>query len=449
MPLKLPDTATWFSALQHKVDRLQTIRQRGRVDQVIGMVIESIGPPVSVGDRCSISSHRNGDIQAEVVGFRGNRVLLMPLGDMQGIAPGSIVTATDEPFTVGVGKELLGRVLNGIGDPIDDLGPLLNLETRRPIYNIPPHPLRRTLIHEPLPTGVKAIDALLTCGKGQRFGVFAGSGIGKSVLMGMIARHTAADVNVIGLIGERGREVREFIERDLGKEGLKRSVVIAVTSDQPALIRIKGAFAAMTIAEYFRDQDLSVMFMMDSITRLAMAQREVGLAVGEPPTTRGYTPSLFAMLPRLVERAGNSAHGSITGLFTVLVEGDDLNEPVADAVRSILDGHIVLSRKLSERSHYPAIDVLGSISRVMNQVVSQEHMSSARELNRILATYRESEDLINIGAYEEGSNVEIDRAIDMIDSIRSFLQQDIETGSSFEESRAKLIDIIGEAGRLH
>ncbi len=443
MPLTMPEITSWFNGARRKIEKLQTIRQRGRVDQVIGLVIESIGPPVSVGDRCLISSRRNGDVLAEVVGFRGNRALLMPLGDMEGVSPGATVTATDEPFTVGVGSGLLGRIVNGFGQPIDGKGPV-DFEIRVPIHQAPPQPLSRKPIREPLSTGIRSIDALVTCGKGQRFGVFSGSGVGKSVLMGMIARHTSADINVIALIGERGREVREFIENDLGEEGLKRSVVIAVTSDQPALIRIKGGFAATTIAEYFRNQGLDVMLMMDSITRLALAQREIGLAVGEPPTTRGYTPSLFAMLPKLLERAGTSSRGSITALYTVLVEGDDMNEPVSDTVRSILDGHIVLSRKLASMGHYPAIDVLSSVSRVMNDVVSKEHMTCAREMKKLMSAYNEAEDLINIGAYEEGSNPDIDQAIDMMEGIREFLRQDYDSGSNFEETEKRLIQMMTE-----
>jgi flagellum-specific ATP synthase len=412
---------------------------------VIGLVIESIGPEVSVGDRCTITSRRNGSLPAEVVGFRGNRVLLMPLGEMDGVGPGSIVTATGEPYTVAVGQELLGRVLDGLGVPIDDKGPL-GVAARRPILAKPPHPLSRRRITEPLATGIRCIDGLLTCGKGQRFGIFAGSGVGKSVLMGMIARYTSADVNVIALIGERGREVRDFIEKDLGEEGLARSVVIAVTSDQPALARIKGSFAATTIAEYFRDQGMNVMLMMDSVTRLAMAQREVGLAVGEPPTSRGYTPSLFAMLPRLLERAGAAEVGSITALYTVLVEGDDMNEPVADTVRSILDGHIVLSRKIAAQGHYPAIDALSSVSRVMGDVVSKDHRNAAVVLKRMLAAYREAEDLINIGAYEEGTNPEVDAALKLRDATREFLTQQVENHDNFTDTVARLKAISAASG---
>ncbi|MCF7810686.1 flagellar protein export ATPase FliI [bacterium] len=443
MPLHLPDTSVWFNDLKREVERLQTIRQRGRVRQIIGLVVESDGPAVSIGDRCSISSRRNGDVLAEVVGFRGNSVLLMPLSEMEGIGPGSVVTASDEPFTIGVGKALLGRVIDGLGRPIDNNGHF-EVETRRPIYHKPPDPLTRKRITEPLSTGIRSIDGLLTCGKGQRFGIFAGSGVGKSVLMGMIARYTSADVNVIALIGERGREVREFIEKDLGEEGLKRSVIVAVTSDQPALVRIKGAFAATSIAEYFRDQGLDVMLMMDSVTRFAMAQREVGLAVGEPPTSRGYTPSLFAMLPKLLERTGTSLKGSITGLYTVLVEGDDMNEPVSDAVRSILDGHITLSRKIATQGQYPALDILSSVSRVMNDVVSIEHKQVANEFKKLLAAYNESEDLINIGAYEEGSNPEIDRVITMIRPMREFLKQDLTVGSTFKDTIEHLTSLMME-----
>ncbi len=438
---KSPDTSLWFDRMMNTVANTQTIRRSGRVQQVIGLVIESIGPEVSVGDRCTVASRRGIGIPAEVVGFKGNRVLLMPLGDMDGIAPGSVVTADGEPYTVAVGEELLGRVLDGLGQPLDMKNPLPPL-ARRPILNKPPHPLSRRRITEPLTTGIRCIDSLLTCGKGQRFGIFAGSGVGKSVLMGMIARYTSADVNVIALIGERGREVRDFIEKDLGEEGLKRSVVIAVTSDQPALMRIKGSFAATTIAEYFRDKGLNVMLMMDSVTRLAMAQREVGLAIGEPPTSRGYTPSLFAMLPKLLERAGAAEKGTITGLYTVLVEGDDMNEPVADTVRSILDGHIVLSRKIAATGHYPAIDALASISRVMGDVTTPSHRSAAVALKRLLAAYREAEDLINIGAYEEGSNPDVDEAIRLRDPIKAFLAQSIEDSNSLDETIGRLEALV-------
>lgn len=420
------------------------IRSNGKVTQVIGLVIESMGPAVALGEMCHVRSWDDGMVtSAEVVGFKGNRVLLMPLGEMSRIAQGSEVTACREPFSIGVGEELLGRVVDGLGRPIDGKGYIHTVE-RRSIYANPPNPLVRKRIDQPLATGIRAIDGLLTCGKGQRVGIFSGSGVGKSVLLGMIARNTSADVNVIALIGERGREVRDFIERDLGSEGLKRSVVVAVTSDQAALVRTKGALVATTIAEYFRDQGLDVMLMMDSLTRIAMAQREVGLAIGEPPTTKGYTPSVFALMPKLLERAGKASRGSITGLYTVLVEGDDFNEPISDAARSILDGHIVLSRKLAARNHYPAIDVLESVSRVMIDVVAREHREAANHMIEILATYREAEDLVNIGAYVSGSNPRIDRALDMIEEVNAYLKQDIYEKADYEESVERLIRMMGE-----
>ena len=416
----------------------------GKIVQVIGMIVESIGPSVSIGEICTIKS-RNGDDMAiaEVVGFRNNRVLSMVLGDVSKISPGNEIVASGKPFIIGVGPKLLGRVINGLGEPLDDKGEL-EIEEYSTIYNDAPHPLNRKRVLESISTGIRAIDTLLTMGKGQRMGIFAGSGVGKSVLLGMIARNTSADVNVISLVGERGREVRDFIERDLGQEGLKRSVVVVSTGEQPALIRIKAAFIATTIAEYFRNRGLDVMLMMDSITRVAMAQREVGLAIGEPPTTKGYTPSVFSMLPKLLERAGNSNNGSITGLYTVLVDGDDMNEPIADASRSILDGHIVLTRKLASAGHYPAIDVLQSISRVMPDVTNDRHKELATKLLDLLATYTESEDLINIGAYVKGSNPKIDKAISMIQPIREFLKQKIDEKTTFEESLKKLSVLMAE-----
>jgi flagellum-specific ATP synthase len=416
----------------------------GKIVQVIGMIVESIGPSVSIGEICTIKS-RNGDDMAiaEVVGFRNNRVLSMVLGDVSKISPGNEIVASGKPFIIGVGPKLLGRVINGLGEPLDDKGEL-EIEEYSTIYNDAPHPLNRKRVLESISTGIRAIDTLLTMGKGQRMGIFAGSGVGKSVLLGMIARNTSADVNVISLVGERGREVRDFIERDLGQEGLKRSVVVVSTGEQPALIRIKAAFIATTIAEYFRNRGLDVMLMMDSITRVAMAQREVGLAIGEPPTTKGYTPSVFSMLPKLLERAGNSNNGSITGLYTVLVDGDDMNEPIADASRSILDGHIVLTRKLASAGHYPAIDVLQSISRVMPDVTNDKHKELATKLLDLLATYTESEDLINIGAYVKGSNPKIDKAISMIQPIRDFLKQKIDEKTTFEESLKKLSMLMAE-----
>ncbi len=420
------------------ISTVEPITLSGRVRQVIGLVIESDGPNVSIGETCLIENGSSTQrIRCEVVGFKDRKVLLMPLGEISGIAPGSRVIATREPFTVAVGHELLGRVLNGLGQPIDGKGPI-RCSARRMVSQSAPHPLSRRRIATYLATGIRAIDALLTCGKGQRVGIFSGSGVGKSVLLGMIARNSEADVNVIALIGERGREVRDFLDKDLKDEGLKKSVVVAVTSDQASLIRVKGAMTATAIAEYFRDLGLDVMLMMDSVTRVAMAQREIGLAIGEPPTSKGYTPSVFALLPKLLERSGTSTVGSITGLYTVLVEGDDMTEPVADAVRSILDGHIVLSRKLANQNHYPAIDVLESVSRVMIDVISEEHRQAAENIREILATYREAEDLINIGAYVKGTNPKIDVAMEKIGAIRDFLKQDINEASSFSETVERL-----------
>ncbi len=424
------------------IERIDPIKQRGKVTQVVGLLIESLGPSVSVGEICDLVYSRTAKpVKSEVVGFKERKVLLMPLGPMLGIGPGTEVVATHQALSVGVGRELLGRILNGLGEPMDGKGPLVTSQ-RRSVYASPPHPLERKRIKEPLPTGIRAIDGLLTCGKGQRVGIFAGSGVGKSVLLGMIAKKSEAAVNVIGLIGERGREVRDFIERDLGEEGLKRSVVVVATSDQPPLIRLKGALVATTIAEFFRDEGFDVMLMMDSVTRIAMAQREIGLAIGEPPTSKGYTPSTFAFLPQFLERAGNSHRGSITGLYTILVEGDDMNEPISDACRAILDGHIALSRKLASQNHYPAIDVLESVSRVMIDVVGPEHMEAAKKLHEALATYRDSEDLINIGAYVPGSNKRIDYSISMIDRINSFLKQDIEEDTGYEETVDRLIGMF-------
>lgn len=417
------------------------VRQYGKVRQVIGVVIESLGPNMAVGETCSISYKRTAEpVLAEVVGFRDNKVLIMPLGELMGIGAGSDVVAHGAPLEIGVTDHLLGRVLGGLGRPIDGKGTIV-AENRAVVTALPPPPLSRRRVTEPLSLGIRAIDGMLTCGRGQRVGVFAGSGVGKSTILGMIARNTAADVNVIALVGERGKEVRDFIERDLGEEGLRRSVVIVSTSDQPALVRIKAAFVAMTIAEYFRDQGLDVMFMMDSVTRFAMAQREVGLAIGEPTTTRGYTPSVFALLPKLLERAGTSERGTITGLFSVLVDGDDMNEPVADAVRSILDGHIVLSRQLAAANHYPAIDVLQSVSRVMPDVVDQNHYSAAAAIRDVLATYKDAEDLINIGAYVPGSNPRVDLALSKIEGVRHFLRQGIYETSSYEQTLAKLMSV--------
>lgn len=407
------------------VRKTASMKLNGKITEIIGLVIEAQGPSVNLGELCHIHP-RNGKepIPAEVVGFRQNRVLLMPIGEMHGLGPGCDVVSAQQTLKVPVGMNLLGRILDGLGMPIDG-GSSLHSNYTYPLHAVPPSPLSRRRISEPLSVGVKAIDSLLTMGKGQRVGIMAGSGVGKSTLLGMIARNTSADISVIALVGERGREVREFIERDLGEEGLKRSVVVVATSDQPALVRLKGALTATAIAEYFRDQGMNVMLMMDSVTRFALAQREVGLTVGEPPATRGYTPSVFAMLPKLLERSGTGPQGSITGIYTVLVDGDDMNEPIADAVRGILDGHIVLSRDLAAKNHYPAIDVLASVSRVMLEIASKEHWQAAQKLRTVLATYREAEDLINIGAYVRGSNHHIDQAVDLIDDAREFLQQQV------------------------
>lgn len=428
----------------HRINERRFIKYIGNITKVTGLTIESNGPIASIGELCYIYPHNKKEhILAEVVGFRDDNVLLMPLGDMNGIAPGSKVIASGKTLKVPVGEELVGRVLDGLGNPIDGLGQLKTLKTYE-VSNTPPNPLERKMITTPLSLGVKSIDGLLTCGKGQRIGIFAGSGVGKSTLMGMIARNSSADVNVIGLIGERGREVREFIQKDLKEEGLKRSVLVVVTSDQPALIRVKGALVTTAIAEYFRDLGLDVMLLMDSVTRFAMAQREVGLAIGEPPVTRGFTPSVFAMLPKLLERSGTSNKGSITGLYTVLVDGDDLNEPITDAVRGILDGHIVLSRKLANQNHYPAIDVLASVSRVMSSIVSKEHLSMAKEIKNAMAVYKESEDLINIGAYKRGTNRNIDKAIDIKEDIDNMLKQEIMASYSFEETISIMKDIVSK-----
>ncbi|XID95128.1 flagellar protein export ATPase FliI [Paenibacillaceae bacterium WGS1546] len=418
---------------------MESLRINGKVIQIIGLTVESEGPDASIGDVCAIHPMKGGKpVLAEVVGFRDNRVLLMPLGELHSVGPGCDVVATGNPLTVQVGSELLGKVLDGLGRPLDGS----RLSARMPHYstnNSPGNPLDRPRVTIPLGVGVRAIDGLLTVGEGQRIGIFAGSGVGKSTLLGMIARNTSADVNVIALIGERGREVLEFVEKDLGPEGLARSVVVVATSDQPALIRIKGALIATTIAEYFRDRGMNVMLMMDSVTRYAMAMREVGLAIGEPPATRGYTPSVFAALPKLLERAGTGPTGSITAFYTVLVDGDDMNEPIADAVRGILDGHIVLQRSLANKGHFPAIDVLSSVSRVMKDIVGEEQQGAAEQLKKLLAVYRDSEDLINIGAYQNGSNPEIDKAIQYYELIRSYTQQKTNEKVTLQEAQERLI----------
>ena len=421
------------------IEESEPIKMSGKIVQVIGLVIESKGPNVSMGELCYIKSRFPGvePIPAEVVGFRDGKVLLMPVGDMAGIGPGCEGVSAQKTLQVKVGPQLLGRVLDGLGNPMDGKGPILS-KLEYPLQASPPDPLHRPRIHESLFVGVRAIDGLITLGSGQRIGIMAGSGVGKSTLLSMIARNTEADVSVISLVGERGREVRDFIERDLGEEGLKRAVVVVATSDRPALVRIKGAMTATAIAEYFRDQGKKVVLMMDSVTRFAMAQREVGLTIGEPPATRGYTPSVFALLPRLLERAGTSEKGSITGIYTVLVDGDDMNEPIADAVRSILDGHIVLSRAIAAQNHFPAIDVLASVSRVMSDVVVDEHMAANRNMRALMAVYKEAEDLIHIGAYVKGSSKKIDEAIEKIDAINGFLCQGVFEQTTFEQTIQQL-----------
>jgi flagellum-specific ATP synthase len=405
----------------------------GKVIQVIGLVVEAEVQGVSVGELCKIFVTKKKHILAEVVGFKEGKVLLMPLGSTAGIRPGGLIFATGSPIEVKVGPDLLGRVLNGLGEPMDGLGEI-DFEAVYGIDNDPPDPIKRPRITEVLSTGVKSIDGLLTLGRGQRIGIFAGSGVGKSTLMGMLARNCTADVNVISLVGERGREVKDFIEESLGEEGLKKSVVICATSDQPPVIRLKGALVGTAIAEYFRDQGKNVLFMMDSVTRFAMAQREIGLATGEPPTTKGYTPSVFAMLPRLMERAGTSEKGSITAIYTVLVDGGDMDEPIADAARGILDGHLALSRDLAAKNHYPCIDVGHSVSRLFSVVASEPHKEAAGKMREVLARYSEAEDLINIGAYVKGSNPKIDNAIDKIDNVNSFLRQRTHDECLFNDS---------------
>lgn len=427
----IPD---WSPYLQ-MVRSANTFRNYGRVIQVIGLVIEGTGPLLAIGDACCI--HRNDGkdpVQAEVVGFRENRVLVMPLGETRGIQPGNRIIPLGSPARAQVGTGLLGRVLDGLGQPMDHKGPLLSTK-KYPIYAPSPPSLSRRRISVPLDTGIKAINGLTTLGKGQRIAIFSGSGVGKSTLLGMIARHTTAQVNVVGLIGERGREVREFIEKDLGEEGLKRSVVVVATSDQPPLIRMRGAYLTTTLAEYFRDQGMDVLLMMDSMTRFAMAAREVGLAIGEPPTSKGYTPSVFVQLPKLLERAGTVAdRGSITGIYNVLAEGDDIHDPIVDAIRSIVDGHLVLARDLAAQNHYPAIDVLGSVSRVMNDIVDKNHLAARDKMVSLLAIYKRAEDLIQIGAYAPGSNSQIDEAIKKMPEINRFLRQGIDEKMDFKES---------------
>lgn len=407
----------------------------GRITRVIGLVLESEGPKASIGEVCILKNKSGKEIsKSEIVGFKdNNKILSMVLGELSEISPGMEIISTGKSLSISVGDHLLGRIVDGLGNPLDSAGKLQSSEERS-IYALPPNPLMRKRIKEPVSTGIRAIDGMLTLGKGQRVGIFAGSGVGKSTLIGMIARNTSADINVIALIGERGREVKEFIEKDLGKEGLSRSVVVVATSDAPALVRVKAAMTATSIAEYYRDKGMDVMLMMDSVTRFAMAQREVGLTIGEPPTSKGYTPSVFSHLQKTMERAGTSDKGSITGMYTVLVEGDDMNEPIADAARGILDGHIVLSRKLASLGHYPAIDVLESVSRVRNDVISEEHQLASKKIQEMMALYRNSEDLISVGAYNKGQNPKLDKAIDRIDYINEFLTQGVYEHAEYNET---------------
>ena len=429
-----------FEKIRKKVLDCNMVYSEGVVKKVIGLTIEVSGIKAFVGEVCTIYNERNQKIPCEVVGFKDEDVILMPLGELIGIAPGCRVVPEGKPLGIKCSDDLLGKVIDGIGNSLNE--EIVFGGTLYPLDREPPDPLKRRRIKNILPTGVRAIDGFLTCGEGQRIGIFAGSGVGKSTTLGMIARYADADVNVISLIGERGREVLDFIEKDLGEEGMEKSVVVCATSDKPALVRLKGAFTATAIAEYFRDQGKKVILMMDSVTRFAMAQREIGLAIGEPPASKGYTPSVFAMLPRLMERSGMSDKGSITAFYTVLVDGDDFNEPIADAVRGILDGHIVLSRNLAAKNHYPAIDVLNSISRLMSEIADEDHKKASSLYRDLLATYRDSEDLINIGAYVNGSNKKVDLAIKYNEAINNFLKQKMREHSSLEETLSILKSIV-------
>ncbi len=433
--------STSLNAYQQCVENISPFLVKGKITKVIGMIIESSGPPASVGELCTIYKEDTYIGMLEVVGFREGETLLMALTPMEDIRPGMEVVATGRKFSIKSGPELMGRVLNGLGEPIDEKGPIRGGQ-RVELHQKPINPLHRKRISEPMSTGIRAIDGLKTVAKGQRMGIFAGSGVGKSVLMGMIARNGGADVNVVALIGERGREVKEFLEKDLGPEGLKRSIVVVATSDQPAVVRVNAAFAATAIAEFFRDQGKDVMFMMDSATRVALAQREIGLASGEPPTTRGYPPSVFSMLPKLFERTGMGKEGSITALYTVLVEGDDMDEPISDAVRSILDGHLVLSRDLANKNHYPAIDILASVSRCQNDVMTDEHKKIVPQILNSMATYKKSEDMIQLGAYTRGTNPKLDKAIKEQPLIEAYCIQGVDDRSGFGESLGKLPSLL-------
>jgi len=428
------------------IKKTDTIKEIGKITEIIGLTIESDGPKSSIGDLCYIyNDYNDTPTMAEVVGFKKDKILLMPLASPDGIRPGAMVINTGEPMKIGVGNQLIGRVLNGLGQPIDTLGEIRFSEYRSTQADAI-NPLKRRRITEALALGIKSVDGFATVGKGQRMGIFAGSGVGKSTTLGMMAKNTSADLNVIALIGERGREVKEFIEEILGAEGMKRSIVVAATSEQPSLVKIKAASVATSIAEYFRDKGMDVLFMLDSITRIAMAQREVGLAIGEPPATRGYTPSVFAMMPKLMERAGTNEYGTMTGLYTVLVEGDDFNEPISDTARSILDGHIVLSRDLAHKNHYPAVDVLQSLSRVMGDVTTKEHRAAAGALRNLLAVHAKNEDLINIGAYVSGSDPACDKAIALMPQINDFLTQSVKDRIEYDTTVNTLIELGNLAG---
>jgi flagellum-specific ATP synthase len=430
-----------FEKMREKIKQSNVTYYEGIVKKIIGLTIEVEGIKAFVGEVCTIYNENHSSIPCEVVGFRDKNVILMPLGVLSGISPGCRVVPTGKLLSVKCSEELFGKVLDGLGNPLNE-NECINKYNLYPLDTSPPDPLKRRRIKNILPTGVRAVDGFLTCGEGQRIGIFAGSGVGKSTTLGMIAREAKADVNIIALIGERGREVKDFLEKDLGEEGLKKSIIVCATSDQPALVRLKGAFTATALAEYFRDKGKKVILMMDSVTRFAMAQREVGLAIGEPPATKGYTPSVFAMMPRLMERAGMSDKGSITAFYTVLVDGDDFNEPIADAVRGILDGHIVLSRSLAAKNHYPAIDILASVSRLMPEIADDAHRNTASKARDLLATYNDSEDLINIGAYVKGSNPKVDMSIEYHDALESYLKQGIKECSEFNDSVNRLLNMF-------
>ena len=436
-----------FDMLHCALDKVNLLECKGSITRVSGLAVESNGPPLGLGRLCCINLGNGGSVLAEVVGFKASNLLLLPLENIDGIQPGDTVAEVCRQRYINLDESVRGRVLDGLARPIDGKGPLTGSD-RRPLDSTGPKPLNREIIKDPLPLGIRAIDGILTCGKGQRVGIFSGSGVGKSVLLGEIANASDADVNVVALVGERGREVREFIEKDLGPEGLAKSIVVVATSDSAAIQRVKAAFVAVTIAEYFRDKGMNVLFMMDSLTRFAQAQREIGLAAGEPPASKGYCPSVFALLPRLIERLGCDRCGSITGILTVLAEGDDLNDPVADSARSLLDGHIVLSRKLADRAHYPAIDILQSVSRLMTSVAAPKHIAAARKFREIYATYTDAEDLISIGAFSPGTNKRIDGSVALIERIQNFLIQPIRQRTTFAETSESVMSIASKWDNL-